>query len=223
MNKHRRTMETYAFMGFVGGIIFVIGDCLLYCYKGYSDLGIDPLWIEVDEWRFVLSAWLGFAGMILMLPAFYSYYKMIEETCGKVLRTLASFMGVGVAATGFLHFAVGPLLPITYKSIISAGGTAEIAYAVAEHLQGILAPLDMVLIAFLFLEYITHFAAVASGKTGLPRIMCLVGPVGTVILGIVWKVVFKETAVAGAWGACESLGEALVFLTAAIYWRKKQH
>ncbi|MCR5356928.1 MAG: hypothetical protein K6E63_05935 [Lachnospiraceae bacterium] len=92
MNKHRREMETYALMGFVGGIIFVIGDCLLYCYKGYSDLGIDPLWIEVDEWRFVLSAWLGFTGMVLMLPAFYSYYKMIEETCGKVLRMLVSFM-----------------------------------------------------------------------------------------------------------------------------------
>ena len=30
------------------------------------------------------------------------------------------------------------------------------------------------------------------------------------------------SVVAGAWGACESMGEALVFLTAAIYWRKKQ-
>ncbi len=193
------------------------------CFHIISDLGIDPLWIEVNEWRFVLSAWLGFAGMILMLPAFYSYYKMIEETCGKVLRTLASLMAIGVAATGFLHFAVGPLLPITYKSIISAGGTAEIAYTAAEHLQGILVTLDMVLIAFLFLEYITHFVAVVSRKTGLPRLVCLVGPVGTVIPGIIWKVAFKDTVAAGAWGACGSMGETLVFLTAAIYWRKKQH
>ena len=89
MNDHGKTMETYALMGFIGGILFVIGDCLLYCYKGYRDLGIDPKWIEVGEWRFVLSAWLGFVGMALMLPAFYSYYKMIEETCGKVLRALA--------------------------------------------------------------------------------------------------------------------------------------
>jgi hypothetical protein len=80
----------------------------------------------------------------------------------------------------------------------------------------------MVLIAFLSLEYITHFVAVVSGKTGLPKIMCLVGPVGTVILGIIWKALFKDTVVAGAWGACESMGEAIVFLTAAIYWRKKQ-
>ena len=35
MNDQRRSMKTYAFMGFVGGIIFVIGDCLLYCYKDY--------------------------------------------------------------------------------------------------------------------------------------------------------------------------------------------
>ena len=25
----------------------------------------------------------------------------------------------------------------------------------------------------------------------------------------------------GVWGACESLGEALVFLTAYVYWKKK--
>ena len=218
--KYLQKMKFYALLGFIGGIFFMIGDCLIFCYKGYSNADIDPLWSEVAEWRFVLSAWLGFLGMALMLPAFYSYYKMIEETCGKILRVMATFMAVGVASTGFLHFALGSLLPITYKSILSSGGTEEIAVAVAEHWQSILAPLDVVLIAFLCLEYITHFAAVISGKIGLPRLMCLAGPLGAVLSGMIWKMIFKDTVMEGAWGACESLGEALVFLTAYVYWKK---
>ena len=146
---------------------------------------------------------------------------MIENKKKKILRVTATFMAIGVASTGFLHFALGSLLPITYKSILSSGGTEEIAYAVAEHWQSILAPLDLVLIAFLCLEYFTHLAAVISGKIGLPRLMCLVGPLGAVLSGMIWKMLFKDNVMEGAWGACESLGEALVFLTAYVYWKKK--
>ena len=38
MNDHRRTMKTYSLMGFIGGILFMTGDCLIFCYKGYSNL-----------------------------------------------------------------------------------------------------------------------------------------------------------------------------------------
>ena len=50
----------------------MIGDCLLYCYAGYSNVDIDPLWVGVAERRFVLSAWMGFLGMAFMLPGYYS-------------------------------------------------------------------------------------------------------------------------------------------------------
>lgn len=43
MNDYRKTMKTYALMGFIGGIHFMTGDCRIFCYKGYSNLDIDPL------------------------------------------------------------------------------------------------------------------------------------------------------------------------------------
>ena len=217
---YSKRMKLYALLGFIGGIFFMTGDCLIFCYKGFSNADIEPLWSGVAEWRFVLSAWLGFAGMAFMLPAFYSFYRMIEATCGRVLKALTTFMAIGVASTGFLHFTLGSILPITYKRVLVSGGTEEVAFAVCEHWASILAPLDMILITFLCFEYIIHFIAVVSGKTGLPRIMCLLGPVGAVLLGLIWKLIFKDTAAEGAWGACESLGEALVFLTAYFYWRE---
>ncbi len=51
--------------------------------------------------------------------------------------------------------------------------------------------------------------------------MCLVGILGALAIGMVWKLIFKGTAVEGAYGAFESLGEGLTFLTAFIYWRRK--
>ena len=35
-------------------------------------------------------------------------------------------------------------------------------------------------------------------------------------------VVFKGTVVEGAWGACESLGEGLMYITVWTYWKKQK-
>ena len=212
-------LKIYSLLGVLGGIAFMIGDCLLFCYPGYTNADIDPLWSGVSEWRFICSAWLGFLGMSLMLPAFLSFYLMISKTCGRIMKTMTTFMLIGVASTGFLHFVLGSLLPITYKAVLETAG-ADAAYTVSDHWRSILAPLDAVLIGILALEYIVHFVAVISGKTGLPRLFCLLGPLGALLLGLLWRVVFQGTAAEGAFGACESLGEALVFLTSYLYWRK---
>lgn len=215
MDKHR----LQSLFGVAGGAFFMAGDCLIYCYKGTMGGDIDPLWIDVSMWRFVLSAVFGFIGMVLMIPAYVSFKKMIDDSCGRVLRLFTLFMGIGVVSTGYLHFALGSLLPITYKSIVGLGGTMELATLVCEQWSTILTPINLVLILFLCFEYIVHFIATASGKLGLPRIMCLVGILGALAIGMIWKLIFKATAIEGAYGAWESLGEGLTFLTAFIYWR----
>jgi hypothetical protein len=217
MDKHSQQ----SLLGVVGGVFFIAGDCLIYCYEGTLGGDIDPLWNGVSMWRFVLSAVLGFIGMVLMIPAYISFKKMIDISCGRVLRLFTLFMGIGVVSTGYLHFALGSLLPITYKSIVNYGGTTELATLVCKQWSAILTPINLILILFLCFEYIVHFIATVSGKLGLSRIMCLVGILGALAIGMVWKLIFKGTAVEGAYGAFESLGEGLTFLTAFIYWRRK--
>ena len=217
--KHN-TNATYALLGVLGGLLFVAGDGFFYWYQGNCGADIDPLWAELPEWRFVLSAVLGFAGMILMLPAFVSFYRMIARTCGTLLRTFTALMGVGVASTGFLHFSIGALPPITYKAVLDFGGTPEIAAAVCQHWLDVLTPVNLCLILFLCFEYVVHFAATISGKLGLPRVTCLLGISGAAVIGLVWKLIFSGTAAEYAYYAFESLGETLTFLTAFIYWRK---
>ena len=174
----------------------------------------------MPEWRFVLSAILGFVGMALMLPAGVSVYRMVADRCGKVCRILATLYLIGVASTGYLHFSLGSLMPLTYISVLSEAGTAELAASAAQRWSEYFAPLNIVLIGFLCVGYALHFYVTISGRSTLPRYFCLIGPVGALALGILWKIIFAGTAAEGAYGSCESLGEGLIFLTAYFYHRK---
>lgn len=220
MRSTAQKLKIYSILGVAGGAMFMVGDCLIFCYEGLGSSGVQPLWAQMPEWRFVLSAILGFIGMALMLPAGASVYRMIADRCGKACRILATLYLIGVASTGYLHFSLGSLMPLTCISVLSEGGTAELAAKTAQRWSEFVMLPNIVLIGFLCIGYVLHFYVTASGRSTLPRWFCLVGPVGAFALGMLWKVVFAGTAAEGAYGACESLGEGLIFLTAYFYHRK---
>ena len=211
----------YALSGSIGGIFFMAGDCLLYCKAGLSNSTVEPLWAEMSEQRFIISAVLGFIGMSLMLPACICFYRMIAATCPKAIQILTNFAFIGVASTGYLHFTLGTLSPVSYKAVLDSGGSAELAEKICLHWAGVLEPVNIVLICCLCIIYIVHFYVTVSGRSGLKRIICLVGILGAFAVGMIWKLVFGDSAAGGAWGAFESFGEALTYFTAYLYWRKK--
>lgn len=215
--------KMFSMLGFIGSLLFMTGDCLLYCEDGLSVTSYEPLWSVMPEWRFIVSAVLGFVGMSLMLPACVSFNRMIAETCGKFMRILVNFGFIGVASTGYLHFSIGSLLPITCHAIIGNGGTAELAEKVCLHWSEVIAPVNFALIGFLSIMYIVHFYVTVSGRSGLHRLTCLVGITGTFAVGMIWKLIFGSTAVGGAWCACESFGEGLTYLTTYFYWKKAEN
>ena len=46
-----------AITGFVGAVLFMIGDCLLYIYPGRdAHIDIDPVFAVMPVWRFTASA-----------------------------------------------------------------------------------------------------------------------------------------------------------------------
>ena len=219
-NEYRKN-SIFAFLGSIGAVFFMVGDCLLYCKSGLSNSTVEPLWADMSEQRFVISAVLGFIGMSLMLPACVSFYRMTAEVCGKVVRVLINIGFIGVASTGYLHFALGSLLPISYKTVIDNGGSPELAEKLCLHWAEIVAPINMALIVCLFMIYAIHFYVTVSGRSGMNRLTCIVGIIGAFAIGMIWKLIFGSTAVGGAYGAFESLGEGLTFLTVHLYWRKK--
>ena len=212
-----------ALIGFLGGVLFMAGDLLLYIFPGRdTELDVDPVFIDMPVWRFTGSAFLGLIGMALMLIGFQSFYAMTRKVCGKVMQGMMIVSSAGVAGTALAHFNLGSLMPLMYKAILSSGGSEDMAQKACGQVASWVTPIDLVIIIALYLQLIVLGYMVLSGKSGLKRIFILAGPVGTVTLGVVWKLVFKGTLAEGAWGSCESLGEGLMYLTVYMYWRKQK-
>ena len=212
-----------AILGFIGGVLFMIGDCLLYVYPGRdAHLDIDPVFESMPAWRFTASAFLGFIGMALMLFGFQSLYEMTKKVCGKVLPKIMLIGAAGVGGTTLAHFNLGCLMPFTYKAILSAGGSAELATSACETIIPWVTPVDLVIIIALYVQFVVLAIMVLSGKSKLSRFFIFVGPIGAIALGVLWSMVFKGSALEGCWGSCESLGEGLMYITALCYWKKQE-
>ena len=218
-NKYSDNNKRNALLGFLGGVAFMIGDCLLYIYPGrYPAEDIDPVFAAMPAWRFTASAFLGILGMALMLFGFQSLYAMTREVCGKGMQRFMLIGGAGVAGVALAHFNLGSLLPLTYKAVIGAGGTAEMAADTCRAMSDWVTPIDIVLIAALYVQLIVLLYMILSGRSGLSKWFVLVGPFGAVAVGLLWSIVFRNTPLAAGWGSCESLGEGLMYLAAYAYW-----
>ena len=213
-----------AITGFVGAVLFMIGDCLLYIYPGRdAHIDIDPVFAVMPIWRFTASAFLGFFGMALMLFGFQSLYQMTKKVCGIRMQHFLLIGAAGVGGTAFAHFNLGSLMPLTYKAILLSGGTAEMSEKSCQTIATWLTPIDLVIIIALYVQFIVLGYMILSKKSGLSRWYILISPIGAILLGILWALVFKGTSVEGAWGACESLGEGLMYITAWTYWKNRRN
>ena len=210
-----------AIIGFIGGVIFMIGDFLLYMFPGRNpDLDVDPVFADMPVWRFTGSALCGFIGMALMLFGFQSLYGMTKRVCGKVLPKIMLIGAAGVGGTTLAHFNLGCLMPFTYKAMLSVGIDPELADQACQAIIPWVTPIDLLIIIAIFVQALVLVIMLLGGKSGLSRWFVLMGPIGAITLGVIWKIIFKDTLIGNAWGACESLGEGLMYLTAYFYWKK---
>ncbi len=219
-DKYIRNMRL-AFLGLVGAVFFMAGDCLIFCKAGLTDQTVEPLWAQMAEQRFIISTVLGFIGMVLMLPAWISFRRMIADTCKRAVCVMTDLSFIGVVSTGYLHFAYGSLLPLTYKAVLGGGGDVKLAGEVCEHIWAVMTPVNIVLTMCLCMIFAVHFYVTVSGRSGLKRFSCLLGILGAFAVGLLWRGIFGNSAIGGAYGAFESLGEGLTYLTASLYWRKR--
>lgn len=218
--KEIRKNQLYGLLGMLGGVFFMAGDCLLYVYPGRdADLDIDPVFAEMPVWRFTVSALLGMIGMSFMLFGFYSLYSMTKAVCGRKMQVFALLGGAGAAGTALAHFDLGSLLPLAYKGILGSGGSTQLAESTCRMIAKWVTPLDIIIIVLIYVQLIVLLYMILSGRSGLSRWYILLGPIGAVALGLLWKTIFGGSVVSGAWGSCESLGEGLMYLTAFIYWK----
>ena len=115
-----------ACMGIAGAALFGVGDWLIYLYPGLTlESDIQPLWAQMPAVRFVGSAWCGILGGVVMMFGAFSAYTAIRKELGKRAGMVSALGIAGAVMAAFAHFALGSLLPLTYKNALAEGASAE--------------------------------------------------------------------------------------------------
>ena len=215
-------MRRYAFMGFLGAMFFVAGDWLIFVYPGRNpELNVDKVYALMPVWRFQTSTVLGWLGMGGILFGFYSLYCLVKELCGIWIQRATLLSLGGVLGISLAHFNLGILQFYVYKSVLEVEGNSAIAAAAASMAGSWTTVLDGIIIALFYIQLIVLIYLIMSGKVRISRKYILMSPFGAIILGLLWTAVFAGYTIAGGWGACESLGEGLMYLAVYICWKKK--
>lgn len=210
-----------AYMGIVGAVLFGVGDWLIYLYPGLKlESDIQPLWAEMPAWRFTGSAWCGIIGGIIMMFGAFSAYTAIKQELGRK-PGMVSVLGIpGAVMAGFAHFALGTLLPLTYKNALAEGASTEQAARMCMRWTSYMTPPDVFMILHLYLPLFMILYMTVRGKYGIPRKTILIDA-GYVALIVVLQFVLRNWKWIGVLGASESLFEGCVYINLVIYWNQK--
>lgn len=217
-----KKLHLYALYGFIGALIFVIGDLMLYISPNFNMEIYSQLdWINMDNWRFIVSIWCGILGMPLLIYGMYSIYKMLQVKYSNKLSNIFWISSlIGSASTSFLHFVLGCMEPLLYKQMIANGVEKETAKSIiTNYISHLETPILVLLTLLIIIPTTIIIYAIIKGRLGLPKWMILLNPVFTVVLGSLISMLPIWNGVKGIFGAFESLGESLMYLIPLYYWK----
>ena len=218
MWKKYRTM---ACMGIVGAVLFGVGDWLIYLYPGLAlQSDIQPLWAEMPAWRFAGSAWCGIIGGMIMMYGAYSACVAISSELGCRIGMISSLGIAGAVMAGFAHFALGTLLPLTYKNALAEGASVEQAAGMCMRWASYMTLPDVLMILLLYLPLLMILYMTVRGKYGIPRKALFINA-GYIVLMVVLQVILRNWKWVGILGASESRLEGCIYVNLVIYWNQK--
>ena len=214
--------KKYALSGIIGGICFEIADYFLFLSPDLLHTDPDPAWLSMGNYRFMISAYLGLFGSILLLLGFISLYRMVKKTCSKNVCRF-SFLGAGgITGICLAHFNIGCLSPLIYKSLLNRGYDSEVYLDLVKDLSEQLAPLSYLIIALFYTQLIVIVYGTVSGRFRIPKMLLIKIILATVLLSVIQNIVLSFFGIRGALGGMESLFEGMLYIVPYQYWRKHE-
>lgn len=164
--------------GIMGGILTMIGDCLLLGVDATGTEGIIEKYVkiasEVSYTRIGLGGFFGFIGIPLTVFGFYVIYILIEDKTSKIAKLYRISLYGYLAFGGAIHIISCYLVTGLKKNVEI--GIEDVFTAVLKEQAGYLIPSMVVFFIFYFINVITMVIIVAKKKTLLPGWMWIVNP-----------------------------------------------
>ena len=215
MEKNKRK---FAVAGIIGGILYFIASALVHVGTGMTGENPDPGWLNISNVFSGLSELLALAGSVCILLGFISMYKMAEETLGKTMRNLVAVSAVGIVGMALFHGNINCIEPIIYRTLVE--NRAETIYSAMDGaISGSFALVDLIILVTFYLQIIPMIYGILSGKFGVKKWLIIFNPVVGLIIGIIFGNILPTPANGIAMGM-RNLGEGLIYIIPALYWKK---
>ena len=215
MEKNKRK---FAVAGIIGGILYFIASALVHVGTGMTGENPDPGWLNISNVFSGLSELLALAGSVCILLGFISMYKMAEETLGKTMRNLVAVSAVGIVGMALFHGNINCIEPIIYRTLVE--NRAETIYSAMDGaISGSFALVDLIILVTFYLQLIPMIYGILSGKFGVKKWLIIFNPVVGLIIGIIFGNILPAPANGIAMGM-RNLGEGLIYIIPALYWKK---
>ena len=216
----------YLIIGIIGGILTMIGDCLLLgadstgaadAIEKYSMIAS-----QVSYLRIGLAGSFGFVGIPVSVLGSYVLYMLTVDKDTRLAK-LYRYSLYGFAATGGAIHIVCCYLVTGLKKDMEAGNI-DLVMSVFEEQAGYLIPCFALFLAIYGIHVVTMFLLVIKKKTAFPAWFCVFNP-------LIFKIVINAIGGLGTNAffnglACSnmSLGSTIIFAVwlAAIYRRKAE-
>ncbi len=217
-----RKMKGMALLGFIGGLLFAIGDCLVYMTPNIKNAnGIFTDWEQMGMWRFSASVYLGCFGSILLIIGFHSLYKVVQVNCSVFIKGISQIIAAGIMLTAVGHFLIACIVPMTYKSAIMAGMTTDAAQKIMMVWEESFVVLEVLIATIvIILQSLFMIAMILRGQLECPKWMVILNPIFLIIISIPLSILFQDTVFAGVTDGFESLGEGALYIAVFWHWKK---
>lgn len=217
-------MKKMSLLGLLGGILYQIGDYLLFLHPDYRDgMTIQSCWVDMPMWRFSGSMWCALFGSVFLICGFFSLYQLVKKTCGKAWQHLTLCSLPGVIGVIYAHFIFGSLPPMIYKAMIAAGLGDEQFLAVNDTLMSAnMAPIVLIIASF-YLQLIVIIYGVVSRKFHLSKQSIFALILVILVLCLLLVVSFYiPSPFAGIVSGFESLFEGILYLVPYFHWKNRE-
>lgn len=170
--------KQYLMLGIIGGILTMIGDCLLLGADSYGAAGgLDQYAViaqKISYTRIGLAGFFGFIGIPITVFGFYVLYMGLtdkESLAAKLYRiSIYGYLAFG----GAVHVICCYLVTGIKKDL--EAGTDHLLMTVLGEQGGYVIPSVIVFLVFYLMNVVTMIILVTKKKTGLPSWMWIFNP-----------------------------------------------
>lgn len=211
--------KKYLMLGIVGGILTMIGDCLLCGVDSYGVIdGLDKYAViarKISYTRIGLGGFFGYIGIPITMFGFYVLYMTLADKDSLTAKLYRVSLYGYLAFGGAVHVICCYLVSGIKKDLET--GTENLLMTVLHEQGGYVIPSMIVFLVFYLMSVVTMILLIAKNKTFLPSWMWIINPLTFKLLFNMIGRLGSSAILNGILCSNMSLGAIIIFTVWWIY------